>query len=125
MSLLRKSPVLNSRLCVQVSLCRECRQRDDSVHSGPTVGADSHVYCHILTCTASVYAMACLDAYIAYGGDDLLAKAQILWEDLSSDLIIPANIASGVHNGTHFKTNCGGGTSRSLHDIVLGDQMNA
>jgi hypothetical protein len=53
--------------------------------------------------------MACLDVYIAYGDDDLLAKAQSLWEDLASELARPAEIASGrVHNPT-FLTDCHGG----------------
>jgi hypothetical protein len=54
------------------------------------------------------YALASLEAYRAYGGDEYHQKARDIWGDIQTLQVSSADVASGKFNGTSFLSHCYG-----------------
>jgi hypothetical protein len=61
-------------------------------------------------CRRRYYGMALIEAHLAYGGDDLLAKARSVWDRTFLFFITAADAAKGNHAGTEFWPDCQGST---------------
>jgi hypothetical protein len=57
------------------------------------------------------YALACMDAYYAYGGDQYVQKTSSLWTQIQANQVTEMNAAYGSHNRVNFQPECVGRTS--------------